>query len=289
MRTIEEPVFIIGSGRSGTTLLYGLLAMHPDVCWFSNLTAKFPHSSWLSVLHRMTDLPMFSDRMKDQFWRRTQPSLRPSEAGSIYHQYCGLEEARRMTEADLTPEIERRLKKTVSSHQFFTGKKRFLGKQTTNNQHIRLIHTVFPDAYFVHIIRDGRAVASSLYAVSWWPETKIWWLGLKPYEWEAIGEEPIALCALQWWHDVDEIRQNRSLFAERYLEIRYEDLVADPTGTIDDILRFCGIREVVEFRQRLPQNLKNMNYKWRAQLCDKQIQVLKQTIGESLALLGYAA
>ena len=102
-----------------------------------------------------------------------------------------------------------------------------------------------------------------------------------------MGREPIALCALQWQRDVEEILRKKQLFAERYLEVRYEDLVAKPLNTIAAILDFCGFREVAEYRRQLPRNLQNMNYKWQAQLSNQQKRVLYQTIGDFLAQLGY--
>ena len=225
--------------------------------------------------------------MKDQFLQRTRLSIRPSEAGNIYHNYCGLDNTRRMTEADLTTEPTRKFRRVVEDHLRFTGKARFLAKQTTNCQHIRLIHAIFPDAYYIHIIRDGRAVANSLHRVKWWPEISVWWLGQQPQAWAAQGKEPIALCALHWQHDVQEILQNKYLFAERYLEIHYEDLIENPSKVIERLLPFCGLRETAEFRQRLPQSFKNMNYKWQTQLSESQKQILEETIGDFLLELGY--
>ena len=226
--------------------------------------------------------------MKDQFLQRTQLSIRPSEAGNIYHNYCGFDNARRMTEADLTPELARKIRQVIEGHLRFTGKARFLTKQTTNCQHIRLIHVLFPDAYYIHIIRDGRAVANSLYRVKWWSKIGIWWLGQKPEAWAAEGKEPIALCALHWQHDVQEILQNKHLFAERYLEIHYENLVENPSIVIKRLLQFCELRETAEFRQRLPQSLKDMNYKWQTQLSEPQKRVLEESIGDFLLDLGYS-
>ena len=81
---------------------------------------------------------------------------------------------------------------------------------------------MFSDAYYIHIIRDGRAVADSMLNVSWWNDTDIWWLGAKPSEWEKKGKSAIELCGLYWKTDVEEILENKYLFENRYLELRYE-------------------------------------------------------------------
>ena len=200
---------------------------------------------------------------------------------------AGLIIKRRLTEADLSPEMEDRFKQVVKNHLKFTGKPRFISKQTANSQRIRTIHAMFPDAYFVHLIRDGRAVANSLNNVSWWQNTDVWWLDGRPNKWQEMGEEPIKLCALQWQHDVAEILESKHLFADRYLEIRYEDLVVDPHGVIGDVLRFCELRETSKFSQCIPDDLKNMNYKWDKNLSERQKEAVHESIGDFLIQLGY--
>ena len=61
---IKKPIFIIGSGRSGTTILYRLLCLHPDLCWFSNYSNRFPYLPVLSSIQRLQDLPYFGGKIK---------------------------------------------------------------------------------------------------------------------------------------------------------------------------------------------------------------------------------
>jgi hypothetical protein len=193
-----------------------------------------------------------------------------------------------MTADDLSPEAENRFKELVAGHLSATGKPRFMNKQTANSQRIGLIARMFPNAFYVHIIRDGRAVANSLLHVGWWDQIDIWWLGGKPAKWVEMGRDPIELCALQWQHDVEEILDHRHLFGDRYLEIRYEDLVEDTKGTVGQVLQFAGLDSMGRFMEGLPESLPNMNYKWEEQLDAPQKALLDQCIGESLASFGYS-
>ena len=284
---IVKPIFIIGVARSGTTLLYNLVATHPELCWFSHLTDNHSEIKQLPILHRVLDVPIIGDRMKrrvidgERFW------LTPSEGVHIYREYCGFEHARKTTEDDLTAEMEESFKDIVTSHLRLTGRSRFVTKRPGNNQRIRVINKMFPDAYYVHIIRDGRAVASSLLSVGWWRDVDVWWFGQKAGKWEEMGKDPVELWALHWQRDIEEIRQNKHLFEDRYLELRYEDLVQDTRGTVGKITRFCGLNQTsfvsndasLAFSESLPESLPNMNYKWEERFDGAQKLILRETIG----------
>lgn len=284
---VERPIFIIGSGRSGTTVLYNCLSVCPEVCWFSNLTARYPNLPKLAILHRVLEVPFIGSKMKQSIIRASRFTLRPSEGGNIYHSCCGFEHARKTTEDDLSEEMEGRFKKIIQEHLRLTGKSRFLNKQTANTQRIRLINRMFPDAYYVHIIRDGRAVANSLLHVGWWSDVDIWWLGHRPPWWKEMGREPIQLCALHWKRDVEEILQNKHLFEDRYVEIRYELLVRDTESVINIIADFCELDRREVFDKLLPETLPNMNYKWKQELTEHQKSVVRDCIGGFLIQLGY--
>ncbi len=55
MTAIDRPIFLIGTGRCGSSLLYRLLGYHPDVAWLSHYTARF--GGHFAALQRVHDLP----------------------------------------------------------------------------------------------------------------------------------------------------------------------------------------------------------------------------------------
>jgi hypothetical protein len=287
---IDRPIFIIGSGRSGTTIFYDLMALHPDVTWFSHISNRYPAGNKFLHFHRLLDTPLLGRSIKRHILSRRRIysplNLRPSEGEDIYEGLCGLEDGRRTTEEDYDPDKERLLKDVIIKHLEVSGKARFLNKRTSNTQRIRLLNRMFPDAIYIHMIRDGRAVASSYLNVDWWDDVVIWWLGIRPQEWAAQGKEPIALCALQWKHNVREILDNRELL-ENYIEVRYEDLVRSPRKIIGEVLDICGLQRYDEHMALVPEGLPDMNRKWRETLTPEQKKAVEDSVGDLLDELGY--
>src|SRR3989344_927871 len=197
---IHGQIFIIGSERSGTTLLYNILATHPDVCWFSAITDRFQSLPEIAFIHRIVDVPVLGPYIKRLILKATKG-----------HHLI------------------------ISAHLQMTGKPRFLTKRPMNIQRIRLLNAMFPDAYFIHIIRDGRAAASSFFQTSWWRDHDFWWLGQQKRSGRST-KDPVALCALHWRNTVAEVLCNKALLKTRYKEIRYESFVQDVRGTVAAIL-----------------------------------------------------
>ena len=285
-KTIFKPIFILGSGRSGTTVFYNCLSLHPEVCWFSNFSNRFVSINQLPFMHRMLDLPFVGNMAKQNIISRRNSFIRPAEGANIYN-YYGFKSNIKSTENNLNVETEKRLKNVIKQHLSLTGKKRFLNKRTANIQRIRLINKMFDDAYFIHIIRDGRAVANSLLNVNFWNDMDVWWLGEKTSEWENQGRQPIELCGLHWKRNVEEILENKSIFKDRYMELRYEGFILDVRGTIEKVVDFCELSKSEIFLKLLPQTLPNMNYKWKDNLTKEQMDILEKTLQPYLDQLGY--
>lgn len=284
---IDKPIFIIGSGRSGTTVFYNHLALHPEICWFSNYSNRFLNIKFIPLMHRLLDLPFAGTRLKKEIISKRKFFIKPSEAGHIYHDYCGFRHSVKTTESDFDFSTENLFKDVIRRHLVLSGKKRFLSKQTANTQRIRLINKIFNDAYYIHIIRDGRAVANSLVNVDWGKETVIWWTGEKACEWERKGGEIIELCGLRWANNVREILDNKYLFENRYIEVKYEDFVLDVKGIMSKIADFCELGKSKHFFDLLPETLPDMNIKWKEGLTETQKAILENILRPFLDQLGY--
>ncbi len=285
---IDRPIFLLGSGRSGTTPLYHLLAVHPEVCWFSNLSNRLPWLPFAPLAHRLVDTAAFGPSMRRHILRRRggKKRLAPVEAEILYDR-AGLRHERRTTESDYDPAVAARLRGMVANHIRYTGKPRFISKQTANNQRFRLLNRIFPDALFVHLIRDGRAVANSIRGQRWLDVMDLWWLEDKAASHADQYADPIELCGLHWQKNLDELLTGKTLLGDRYLEIRYEHMIDDVHGVVREVLGFCGLSAPADYFSLLPEQLPNMNNKWQQDLSAEQQRLLHGVIGPRLQELGY--
>ena len=100
-------------------------------------------------------------------------------------------------------------------------------------------------------------------------------------------EESIQLFGQHWQQNIDELQTAAAIVGDRYMEVRYEDLVSDVHGTMDVIAKFAALRPDRNYSSILPRTLPNMNDKWRNNLSDRKVALLESTIGSKLRELGY--
>jgi hypothetical protein len=254
-----RPVFIIGTGRCGSTIVQELLAKHPDVAFISNLDSAIPGANlkgrWNNAVYR--SFPRgFSSRdtpyLKHlRFTLRERLHYGPSEAYALFsRQVSPLISAphRDLTAQDVTPWLERRLRRFVEERAEAQRRSVFMHK-FTGWPRADFLKAVFPDARFVHVVRDGRAVASSLVQRPWWKGylgVPGWGFGPLPpeyeREWKESGEDYVVLAGLEWMVMLDafEIAQERVPSAD-WMTVRYEDFVEAPRRWAEAVAGFAGL------------------------------------------------
>lgn len=131
------------------------------------------------------------------------------------------------------------------------GARIFLEKSPNNSFNIDLIHLCFPDAKFIHMIRDGRDVVTSMLAAK-----KGWGRQWAP--------DHAADAAAEWVEAVTQSRRLRAL-TEQYLEVRYEDLLESGEEQLSALFQFLGAAisdaQVSDIYRRFSfEKLKNNDY-----------------------------
>lgn len=230
---LHKPIIVIGTGRCGSTAIHCLFARHPQVAWMSGFLND--EASGLKMNRRLMrgiDLPLLGRYLKNRF--------KPSECYPFWERHCrGFSEpCRDLTEDDVMPRTRAAVRKMMA--QLVTPKRNRLLIKTTGWPRLGFLRTIFPDARFIHVLRDGRAVANSNMAVEFWdgwrgPQS--WRFGLlSPQEheiWERHGRSFVALAGIEWNQLIAAVRATRATVPpEDFLEIRYEHFCADPLATM---------------------------------------------------------
>lgn len=283
---IDRPIFVVGCGRSGTTLFYNILGGHPDLAWFSNYTQKWPQLPQLALLSRLYTVEF----LRHRFGKR-QPH--PVEGYPIWD-FCkpvpDSPDDPPLTEDDVLPEDIVRLRKMVKLHIRYQGKSRFINKNCRNGRRIRYLNKIFEDALFIHLIRDPRATIASLLRVNWWPDLRAWCKGhITPKEWSAQGQDPAMLAASLWFEEVQRILADKAVLGEdRYLEIHYEDFIARPKEVLSEVVSFSGLEWSSQFSKFVDSfALRNMNYKYKALFSQEQLAEIESLVAPLANCLGY--
>ena len=231
------PVFIGGTGRSGTTILLNLLNRHPD------FHASMPREiKYLTSRHGLVDIALtrplaIEENLKakrNNLIAQVLPLLGKSKLSLFEKELCGpwwsetgkkgnqRGLAQGITREELEQTLEtfkeafkgdrlsasRALFESISRAQMKDNVKRYFGDSTpVNIMQANLIDQILPGSKFIHVIRDGRDVASSVVKEKWGPSEHF--------------------AALDWWKKriVTGQLALSKIRTENKLELRIEDLV----------------------------------------------------------------
>lgn len=266
-----RPIFVGGCGRSGTTLLGSMLGAHPDC-------VAAPESRFLSTVYEQLflsggpiDAASAWPRLRDHWGLRVW-DIDPDRCDrvSVSGSYADLIDAAVMTYAEKV------------GH---SGATWWIDHTPGNVSRPTILRELFPDARFIHLVRDGRAVASSVLPLDWGPNTMP--------------------TAASWWSE----RVTRGMAAEaifdpdRAMRVRFEDLVVQPERTLQSICDMVGLEFTAHMvggagfatpRYTVAQHQlvgsppdKTRLTAWRDALSARQVDVFERRAWQQLRVLGY--
>lgn len=283
---MAPPLFMLGTGRSGTTLAFEMLAAHPDLAWFSNYESMFPASQLATHSRKVLELPWMWSRSAR---RASAYEVRPSETYSkLEGAFSGFAEpVRDLTAEDLTPWMSRRLR-AILDHKLQTDGKDQLAFKYTGWGRIGFMQAMYPDARFIHIFRDIRAVANSLLQQRWWrgwqgPANWRWGpLSAEEQElWDSSDQSFLVLAGIQWVKCIQSIETAAAeLPAEQFIRVRFEDLVSDKDAQMQRMLAFCGLPFNDAYQARLSgfEMKASARDRWKKDLTTSQVHTFERTM-----------
>lgn len=263
-KKVKNPVFIIGSPRSGTTLLMDSLASHKEIATYPNEANDLWHPQtypWRKSVHKSLFPPV---------------EVNPIE----FTKYSIQNRSKRE---------ETRLKSTFGSFQYLMKREHFLMKSALITFMIPYILDVFPTSKFIHIIRDGRGVVLS-WAIK---VNKIIRDNIEDYENQNFGityKELLLNCSNSWKlhaREVDTQNSKHNLKGRGLLlEFKYEDFCQNPDLYLVKIANFINVSPDY-FMDRSYDHIKNMNYKYKQQLSAEEIQEITEIMEPGLRRWNY--
>jgi hypothetical protein len=155
---------------------------------------------------------------------------------------------RDLTAADVTPWLAARTGEFFERRATTAANRVFLHK-FTGWPRAGFLAGILPDSKFIHVVRDGRAVANSWLQMDWWegfngPDHWQWGPLPAAYqkEWNESGHSFPILAGTLWKLLIDaHDAASAALPADRWLEVRYEDVIADPRKSFGRMLEFAGL------------------------------------------------
>ncbi len=270
------PFFIVGSGRSGSTLLRLMLASHsriaiPKETWYlTALVEQFPSDRLLQESEIVKAIAVMTNHER---W----PDM-------------GLDavEMRRRV-ANMSAVRLRNLVEIVYRwHMEVEGKSRWGDKTPPYIEIVPSLAAMFGDAKFIHLIRDGRDVAKSFQKQGW---NGPWMHGYTS----------------EWLRAVElDMKLSKTPLNERILRVRYEDLVLHPEATLREICTFIDERfedQMLLWQGKLNNAIPDREKKfhsglsrgispadagrWKREMTSREIFVAEALIGKQLSHFAY--
>lgn len=286
---IKKPIFIIGSGRCGSTIFHKIFARHPQVAWLSGFCEKYPKKPGINRwFMKAIDIPILGD----YFIKKATPG----EAYVLWEQHCkGFSKPfRDLTKNDLTYISKSNIQKIME--KMLTKRRNRLLIKITGWSRIEFLKEIFTDAKFIHVLRDGRGVTNSLINVGFWrgwegPQKWRWGMLNEKYrkEWEKYDKSFVILAAIEWKILIDSVENARKeLHPSQFLEIKYENLMSEPVRVFKEVIDFCELEWTTHFKSKIEKfELRNMNNKWKENLTELQKEMLNEFLKDYLKKYNY--
>lgn len=273
----KRPVFVLGCHRSGTSFLYHCLLSSGGFAKYRSVTGI-----WDRLIPLCGDPAIASNREKMlKLWLRSKLFRRTGLDAKMIG-------ARIRAECRSGGDFLRIAMEEMARSE---GVERWAVWDPDNILHLMQIKKEIPDALFLHIIRDGRDIATVLANKGW----------IKPFPWHK--QKSLLVCGVFWEWNIRKGREFGQMLKDSYMEVRYEDLATRTPETLEKIGAFIGydlnyeriLRSGVgvvsdpnsTFKAEFHEGRFNPVGRWKEKLSSEQVATLEDIIGDTLSEFNY--
>ena len=241
---VKKPMFLVGAGRSGTTLLGLMLSHHPQLSWCQ----EFEY-----VVDQVTDDGKLPNLDQYYEWLETHRIFQARNF-EINQNFDYVQ----LVNSFLLQQKQR-------------DKKELIG--ATVHRHFDRLLKIWPNARFIHLIRDGRDVARSCIGMGW--SGNVW-------------------TGVERWLEAESLRNELKpkISADQYTEVNYEDLITQPAEVLTEICQFIGLeydKAMLNYDQDTTYSKPDpkLIQQWRKKLSEEEIRLVESRSSDLLVSRGY--
>ncbi len=283
----EAPIWMVSSGRAGSTLVHELLSLHPHVTWFPERLWRRsnPNLAWVRILMELVDTPLLAPV--------AQRALLPGEVYALWESIApGFTDPRRdLTRDDVTPSFKEGFNEALRA--ITTKRRRRALAKVTGWPRVGFLKHCFESAYFVHVARDPRPVALSFLRVPWWRGDlgpNGWhWGALTPADeatWTQHGRSRLALSCIQmniYWRAL--VAASKAPGAPVLYHVRYDALCASPVKTMVALADFCDLSRSAHFERALAlSRVSSRDSAWRDAVSPAENKTLEEILAPCIEI-----
>ena len=244
MTSTSETAFLVGSVRSGTTLLRLLLDRHPEIYWFGEF--EYPVRF-----------------LEDEGWPDLETYWRELEVDRPF--------VRDRVDVDRSLNYVALARSFLDQHRERVPNHRIIG--CTVHSRIDRLPEIWPEARYIHLLRDPRDVARSVVGMGWAGHP-------------AHGVETWLRAEARW----DRLRSR--LPDDAWVEVRYEDLVRHTKLVMSRLCEFLGV--AMDERMLAPDPDAtygspdaSLAEQWRRKMTERDVRRVEERVGDRLQERGY--
>jgi len=275
LKKVPKPLFIVGTGRSGSTILGNVLSFHKEIGYLNE-----PKLLWHSVY--------------------------PEE--DLIGNYTRGEAFYRLGAEHANEQVKRRVRRIYGAYLRATGSCRVLDKYPELIFRVPFVQAIFPDAKFLFLVRNGWDTCTS---ISKWSKDHVvqprnevhdWW-GVNSRKWKLLADQIVSgdedLCpalvtirsfkentdraAVEWCVTMKEGLALCQRVRESVMMVKFEDLTENPDTVLKDILEFCELDPDPKFLSYALRALHKVPRRDPVELHPS----IRPTFDKTMAALGY--